>query len=94
MNTVGVRELRQNASAVLRRVQAGEVLEVTDRGRPVARLVPIQPMSRWDQLVAEGRLIPAKMTMTEALKTFTRVTVPPGSKTASEILAEMREDER
>jgi prevent-host-death family protein len=94
MDSVGVRELRQNASALLRRVQAGEILEVTDRGRPVARLVPIKPLSRWDQLVAEGRLIPAKVTMAEAQKKFTRVTLPPGSKSLSEILAEMREDER
>ena len=94
MDSVGVRQLKQNASAVLRRVQAGEILEVTDRGRPVARLVPIKPLSRWDQLVAEGRLIPAKVSVQEALATFPRVTLPPGSKTLSEILAEMREDER
>jgi prevent-host-death family protein len=94
MDKVGVRELRQNASAVLRRVEAGEILEVTDRGRPVARLVPIKPLSRWDQLVAEGRLIPATVSMEEARKRFPRVTLPPGSKSLSEILAEMREDER
>ncbi len=35
---VGVRELRQNLSVYLRRVASGEVLEVTERGRPVAVL--------------------------------------------------------
>lgn len=42
MEAIGVRALRQNASAVLKRVEAGESIEVTDRGRPVARLVPVQ----------------------------------------------------
>ena len=38
---VGVRELRQNLSVYLRRVEAGESLPVTDRGRPVALLGPL-----------------------------------------------------
>ena len=53
---VGVRELRQNLSVHLRRVRAGERLEVTERGRPVAALVPIdRPGSALDRLVAAGR---------------------------------------
>lgn len=42
MRTVGIRELKEHASEVLRRVRnRGDVIEVTYRGRPVARLVPI-----------------------------------------------------
>jgi prevent-host-death family protein len=41
--SVGVRELRQNASKVLKRVKAGESIDVTEHGRPIARLVPIKP---------------------------------------------------
>lgn len=53
---VGIRELRQNLSVFLRRIAQGERLEVTDRGRPVALLVPIRPeMSSFERLVAEGR---------------------------------------
>lgn len=40
-STVAIRELRQNLSRYLRRVEAGESLVVTDRGRGVARLVPL-----------------------------------------------------
>ena len=40
MERVGVRELRRDASAILRRVAAGETVEVTDRGRHVAVGVP------------------------------------------------------
>jgi prevent-host-death family protein len=60
MVRIGVRELRQNASRYLRHVKAGEIVEVTERGRLVARLVPPQgddtPRAR---LLAEGRLLPA-----------------------------------
>jgi len=41
MSAVGLRELRQNASAVIRRVEAGEEVEVTVQGRPAAVIVPI-----------------------------------------------------
>jgi prevent-host-death family protein len=41
MNRVGVRELRLNLSAWLRRVREGEAFEVTDRGEPVALLAPL-----------------------------------------------------
>ncbi len=40
MTTAGVRELRQDASGVLRRVEEGERVVVTVHGRPVADLVP------------------------------------------------------
>ena len=43
MDLIGVRELRRDASAILRRVAAGETIEVTDRGRPVAVIVQSMP---------------------------------------------------
>ena len=60
-SAVGVRELRQNLSVYLRRVQAGEALEVTDRGRPVAMLVPLsRPSTAVERLVASGRASPRR----------------------------------
>lgn len=57
---VGVRELRQNLSVYLARVIAGETLEVTDRGHPVAVLAPLTTGSSvLDRLRLSGRLIPA-----------------------------------
>ena len=53
---VGVRELRQNLSVYLRRIDRGERFEVTDRGRPVALLVPLAAHeSPLERLVAQGR---------------------------------------
>jgi prevent-host-death family protein len=90
MRRVGVRELRQNASAVLRRVAAGEVVEVTDRGRAVARIVPLHEASRLEQLVAEGRASGATADLL-GVKPIPRTA---GKPSLSTILAAMRADER
>lgn len=46
MDTVGLRELRQDASDLVRRVEAGEEITITVSGRPSARLIPARPR-RW-----------------------------------------------
>ena len=53
---VGIRELQQHASSVIRRVANGESVEVTDRGRPVARIVPIATGRPYDRMVAAGEI--------------------------------------
>lgn len=54
---VGVRELRQNLSRWLRRVEAGETFEVTERGQPIAVLAPIvRESGALRRLAAAGRL--------------------------------------
>lgn len=52
-------ELRQQASRYLREVQRGETIEVTDRGNPVAWLVPVPPSGGLAELAASGRLVAA-----------------------------------
>ena len=55
-----MRELRQHASRYLERVKRGETVEVTERGRLVALLVPPDPaVDARERLIAQGRLIPA-----------------------------------
>src|SRR4051794_41645745 len=56
MASVGVRELRQRASELLRRVSAGETIEVTDRGRPVALLTPLPEAGPLESLRAAGEV--------------------------------------
>ena len=55
MASIGVRELRQRASELLRRVEQGETIEVTDRGRRVAILSPPPEGTALDRLRALGR---------------------------------------
>ena len=59
MDRIGVRELRQHASRYLERVAHGETLEVTDRGRLVARLVPVTT-DAWADMIAGGKVTPAE----------------------------------
>jgi prevent-host-death family protein len=59
---VGVRELKARLSAYLAAVQQGKEVVVTDRGRPVARIVPVDAGAEAHRarLIAEGRVIPAR----------------------------------
>lgn len=45
MDEVGLREVRQNASDLVRRAQAGERLTITVSGRPAAQLGPVEAQS-------------------------------------------------
>lgn len=56
MTSVGVRELRQRASELLRLVEQGQTIEITDRGRLVARLTPIPEGTPLDQMHAAGEI--------------------------------------
>lgn len=56
MTSVGIRELRQRASELLRRVENGETIEITDRGRPVAILSPLPEGSPLDRLRRAGEV--------------------------------------
>lgn len=49
---MGLRELRQDASDLVRRAQSGEEITITVSGRPSARLVPAAPTQwrRWDDI--------------------------------------------
>ncbi|MEI8050578.1 MAG: type II toxin-antitoxin system Phd/YefM family antitoxin [Actinomycetes bacterium] len=60
METIGVRELQQHASAALRRVERGETLGVTDRGRLVALLTSPSAARGAGALIAAGRVQPAR----------------------------------
>ena len=58
MTAVGVRDLKTHLSRYLKQVGAGARLQVTDHGRPVATLEPIQPSAdrAWaHRMIAEGR---------------------------------------
>ena len=92
MDSIGIRELRQNASKYIDRVKAGETLEVTARGRPVAVLAPLpQSTSVIERLRAEGRLRPARGRL-EDLPPPIKVDDPDIGRKLLEALDEQRED--
>jgi len=94
MHSVGIRELRQQASAVLRRVVAGEVIEVTEHGHPIARIVPLR-RGVLDQLVLEGRASEADGDLLDVMDELGLPALPePGCMSPSQALTELRADER
>jgi prevent-host-death family protein len=91
MRRIGIRELRQQASRYLREVQRGESIEVTDRGRPVARLIPVPPSGSLEDLAATGRL---SLGSGDALDLGPPLQPAEGEELPSEALAKARADER
>ena len=91
-NTVGIRELRQQTSQVLKRVVAGEVVEVTEHGHPIARIVPLRP-GVLDQLTAEGRATEAATDLLDLLDELSLPAPPAGPMLPSAALDELRAEE-
>lgn len=90
---VGIRELRQNLSVYVDRVKAGETLEVTEHGRPVACLGPVPPAGRtaYERLVADGVIRRGEGDVLELGPPLPRAN---GQRSLSDLLLEMRDEER
>lgn len=86
MAQVGIRALKQNASAVVAGVAAGESVTITDRGRPVARMTAI-PVSRLEGLLESGHARPPRRRLAD-------LPAPEDGPSLSATLAAMRDDER
>ncbi len=56
---VGIRDLRADLSRWVKRIREGEEVVVTDRGKAVARLVPVEGERTIDRLVRQGVVTPA-----------------------------------
>lgn len=91
MASSGIRELRQRASELLRRVEAGETIEITDRGRPVAVLAPLPNERPIERLRATGDLEPARSDLTDLPELLP---LAPGQEAPSSVLDRLRRDER
>ena len=91
MTSIGIRELRQRASEVLRRVEGGETIEVTDRGRPVALLTPVPQTDGLERLRSDGEATPPQAPLDTLPKPLA---VPKGSELPSAALSRLRRDER
>ena len=86
MVEIGVRALKQNASAVVASAAAGETITVTLRGQPVARLTAI-PASRLEEFISSGRARSNRRNIAD-------IPAPPKGPNLSAVLAEMRDEER
>ncbi len=57
MAEIGVRELKAGLSDCVRRARLGEVITITDRGRPVAVLAPLPGRGHLDEGIEEGWVV-------------------------------------
>jgi prevent-host-death family protein len=86
---VGIRELKQRTSGVIRRVVSGESVEVTDRGQPVARIVPMAAGNEYERMVADGEIVVGNGRWADIEP------LPPlPGRSLSDALADLRADER
>jgi len=91
--SIGIRELRQHASRYVALAKAGKRIPVTERGKLVAYLVPAdEPKSMYERMVAAGQVRPATRHGIRDL--MPPPPGPPGSRSLSEVLQEMRDEER
>jgi prevent-host-death family protein len=82
----GIRELKDNLSRYIRRIEAGERVVVTAHGRVVAELVPPAAhrrggTSQFDHLVASGVITPARESG-DPLEDCPEICLPPGTAAA------------
>jgi prevent-host-death family protein len=90
MSSVGIRELRQRASELIRRVEDGESIEITDRGRPVAILSPL-PRDPLGRLRISGDLQESEGDLADLPQPLA---LPSGTEPPSSVLARLRRDDR
>jgi len=88
--TCGVRELRQSASQILDQVKSGVVVEITEHGVPVARLVPIKK-SLYEEYIEAGLIVPAS---NPDWRPTTNPIKIKGNKSSTDVLMELRAEER
>jgi prevent-host-death family protein len=92
MESVGIRELRQHASRYVRLAKAGQRIPVTERGKLVAYLVPADDAgTALDRLAAAGDYQPPAGAIGDLLPP---PAVPGGRRPLSEVVAELRDEER
>jgi prevent-host-death family protein len=93
-HSIGIRELRQHASVYVDLAEKGQTVDITNRGRLVARLVPARDVeSPLERMIAAGIIQPAE-DPGSLLDVEPAPPVPEGQPTVSEILLKMREEER
>jgi len=91
MERVGIRQLRENLRTYLRRASEGDAFEVTEYGRPVARLGPLaETGTQLTRLIAGGRATPAR----RPIDRLPPVIHADGRSATDALLAERRSDAR
>ncbi len=89
MEQIPIRTLNQDTAGVLARVEHGEIVEITNRGRPIARIVPVADDTMAD-LIASGVVVPPTVTGPMPMPT---AAAEPGPQ-AGQLVSALRDEER
>ncbi|WP_133875464.1 type II toxin-antitoxin system Phd/YefM family antitoxin [Paractinoplanes brasiliensis] len=89
MDRIPIRSLNQDTAGVLARVEQGETVEITNRGRPIARIVPVD-VDPLEELVRTGALTPPTVTLPFAMPTGAQ----PADQEAGDLISALRDEER
>lgn len=96
MKRASVSVAKNNLSALLQAVRAGQTVLITDRGVPVARLEPVTPSGKsggaLEALVRSGVVAPAEKKLSlDGLKRLARPVLPPGVSASAAVVADREE---
>jgi prevent-host-death family protein len=89
MEQIPIRSLNQDTAGVLARVEQGEVVEVTNRGRPIARIVPISD-DTLAELIAAGTVTPPTIAAPFPMPTVSA----DESSESGQLITDLRDEER
>ncbi len=92
MASVGIRELRLQTRAVLQKVVAGESVDITEHGHPIARIVPLRP-GTLEQMHQDHRATRARADLLDLLEELSLPAPLAGHQLASKALEELRSAE-
>lgn len=89
MESIPIRTLNQDTAGVLARVERGGTVEITNRGRVIARIVPVTASPLMD-LIASGAVVPPSVNGPIPMPTL----VASGGADGGELLSDLRDEER
>lgn len=85
-----IRVLNQDTASVMARVERGETVEITRRGKVIGRIVPVAVAGELDDWVAAGRVTPATITGPIPMPRYQA----PSGEDAGALLRQLRDEER
>lgn len=92
MEAVSIRELSSNASAVIRRVNGGETVQVTSHGTVVAVIMPVSQRERAQAALVSAGVLTGGSGKLGAILGTEPITLGPGQRSAADVLAELRDE--
>lgn len=93
MTAVSIRELSGNASAVIRRVNGGETVQVTSHGAVVAVIMPVGQRERAHAALVSAGVLTGGSGNLGAMLSSEPVAPPEGGRRAADVLAELRDED-